>query len=125
MQIADAGDRALLVTLTGVSSAQLRAAAKALRNVSGVVAAIVGHQSVYVIGTTDRSAVTQAVENAHPESDAAPKQHRIEVSFGDADALDMADFLAKMRISREEFLRRVADLRRSVRYLGLRARFAY
>jgi len=100
MQIAAAGDRALLVTLPGVSSVQLRAAADALRNVTGVVTAIIGHQSVYVIGTTDRGAITQAIDTAGPTSAAVPKQHRIEVSFSDADALDMAEFLATIRTSR-------------------------
>jgi KipI family sensor histidine kinase inhibitor len=125
MQIAAAGDRALLVTLSGVSSVQLRAAADALRNITGVVAAIIGHESIYVIGTTDRGAIAQAIDDAHPTSVAVPKQHRIEVSFGDADALDLAEFLVTIRISRDEFLRRLPDIRLSVRYLGFRAGFAY
>jgi KipI family sensor histidine kinase inhibitor len=125
MQIAAAGDRALLISLPGASSAQLRAAADALRTVTGVIAAIVGHESIYVIGSTDRGAIAQAIDNIHPTSRGAPEQHGLEVSFGDADALDLTEFLARIEISRDEFLRRLADVRLSVRYLGFRAGFAY
>jgi KipI family sensor histidine kinase inhibitor len=125
MQIAAAADRALLVTLPGVSSVQLRAAADAMRDIAGVVAAIVGQESIHVIGTTDRDAVARAIENSRPASDSVPRQHRLEVSFADAYTLDLPEFLAATRLSGDEFLRRVADVHLSVRYLGFRAGFAY
>ena len=53
MQIAAAGDRALLLTIPNATSGRLRAAADRARTISGVVAAIVGHESIYVIGTGD------------------------------------------------------------------------
>jgi KipI family sensor histidine kinase inhibitor len=124
MQIAAAGDRALLVTLPGVSSARLRAAADRARAVAGVVAAIVGHQSLYVIGTADRAAISRAVDEAAIRAEPVA-QHRIEVSFHEEHALDLPDFLAHAHLSREEFLRRLPNLQLSVRYLGFRAGFSY
>ena len=125
MQITAAGDRALLVTLSGASSARLRAASVALRSVPGVVTAIVGHESLYVIGSTDRTAVTRAIDDAQNTPMSEGTHHRIEVSFADEHALDLREFLAAAHLSREEFLRRLADVRLSVRYLGFRAGFAY
>ena len=125
MQITAAGDRALLVTLSGASSARLRAASVALRSVTGVVTAIVGHESLYVIGSTDRAAVTRAIDDAENTPMSEGTHHRIEVSFADEHALDLREFLAAAHLSREEFLRRLADVRLSVRYLGFRAGFAY
>ena len=125
MQITAAGDRALLVTLSGASSARLRAASVALRSVPGVVTAIVGHESLYVIGSTDRAAVTRAIDDAQNTPMSEGTHHRIEVSFADEHALDLREFLAAAHLSREEFLRRLADVRLSVRYLGFRAGFAY
>jgi KipI family sensor histidine kinase inhibitor len=125
MQIATAGDRALLVTLSGASSARLRAASVALRGVPGVVAAIVGHESLYVIGSTDRTAVTRAIDDAQNTPVSEGTHHRIGVSFADEHALDLREFLAAAHLSREEFLRRLVDVRLSVRYLGFRAGFAY
>ncbi len=125
MQIAAAGDRALLVTLAGASSADLRAAAESVRGIAGVVAAIVGHESIYVIGTGGADAVRHALAVARA-ADARPvAHHRIEVSFDDAHALDVREFLAHVNASREEFLARLRSIRLSVRYLGFRAGFAY
>src|ERR1700737_92840 len=125
MQIATAGDRALLVTVSGGSRARLRAASVALRSVPGVVTAIVGHESLYVIGTTDRAAVTGAIDGAQNTSASKGAHHRIEVSFADEQALDLREFLAAAQLSREEFLRRLAHVRPPPRYLGFRAGFAY
>jgi KipI family sensor histidine kinase inhibitor len=125
MHIAAAGDRALLITLPGASSAHLRAAAERARDIAGVVAAIVGHESIYVIGTNDSAALQRAVERS-VASDAGPKKHhRIEVSFHDEHALDLADFLTHVHATREELLKRLPSIRLSVRYLGFRAGFAY
>ncbi len=125
MQIAAAGDHAVLVTLPGVSSAQLRAAADRTRALAGVMAAIVGHQSLYVIGTGDGAAVRRAIEETGTAAGEPITQHRIDVSFHHQHALDLGEFLAHIRLSREEFLRRLHDVRLSVRYLGFRAGFSY
>jgi len=125
MHIAAAGDRALLITLPGASSARLRAAAERARDIAGVVAAIVGHESIYVIGTSDAVALQRAVEQSVESETGAQKHHRIEVSFEDEHALDLRDFLAHVHATREEFLQRLPSIRLSVRYLGFRAGFAY
>jgi len=125
MHIAAAGDRALLITLPGASSAHLRAAAARAGDIAGVVAAIVGHESIYVIGTNDAAALQRAVEQS-VASEAGPQEHhRIEVSLEDEYALDLRDFLAHVHATREEFLTRLPSIRLSVRYLGFRAGFAY
>jgi len=93
MQIAPAGDRALLVTLPGASSAHLRAVSENARKIAGVVAAIVGHESVYVIGTSDADALRAAVDTAHASEIVSPRRHRIEVSFHESHALDLDEFL--------------------------------
>ncbi|HUJ14751.1 MAG TPA: carboxyltransferase domain-containing protein, partial [Thermoanaerobaculia bacterium] len=125
MQIAAAGDRALLLTVPGASSARLRAIAERSREIAGVVAAIVGHESVYVIGTSDADALRRAADAAI-EIDAGPQtRHRINVSFAEEHALDLGEFLSHVRLSREEFLRRVPAVTLSVRYLGFRPGWAY
>ena len=92
MQITAAGDRALLVTLSGASSARLRAASVALRSVPGVVTAIVGHESLYVIGSTDRAAVTRAIDDAENTPMSEGTHHRIEVSLPTSTRLICANF---------------------------------
>ena len=125
MHIAPAGDRALLVTLPDASAARVRAAAETVRTIAGVVAAIVGHESVYVIGTSDADAVRRAIDSAVVASSVATKRHRIAVSFHETHALDLAEFLSFVRISRDEFLQRIPSILLVARYLGFRAGFAY
>src|SRR5262249_49248736 len=125
MHIAPAGDRAVLVTLPGASAARVRSAAEGARAIAGVVAAIVGHESVYVIGTSDVDAVRRAIDSTRVSEAAATKHHRIEVSFHETHALDLSEFLRRVRVSPGEFLQRVPDVRLVVRYLGCRAGFAY
>src|SRR5882672_8058846 len=93
MHIAPAGDRALLVTLPGASAARVRSAAESVRAIAGVVAAIIGHESIYVIGTTDADAVRHAIDSAVTTNAAPPKRHRIEVSFHERHALDLSELL--------------------------------
>jgi KipI family sensor histidine kinase inhibitor len=125
MHIAPAGDRALLVTLPDASAARVRAAAESVRAIAGVVAAIVGHESVYVIGTSDADAVQRVIESAVVASSVATKRHRIAVSFHENHALDLAEFLSFVRISRDAFLQRIPSILLVARYLGFRAGFAY
>jgi KipI family sensor histidine kinase inhibitor len=125
MRIAPAGDRALLVTLPDASAARVRSAADSVRTIAGVVAAIIGHESIYVIGTNDVDAVRQAVESAVTTSSVPTKRHRIEVSFHESHALDLPVLLSLVHISRDEFLQRIPSIRLVARYLGFRAGFAY
>jgi KipI family sensor histidine kinase inhibitor len=125
MQIAAAGDRGLLVTLPGAPAARIRAAAESARKIDGVVAAIIGHESVYVIGTSDVDALRLAVESASAAESGPIRRHRIEVSFHESHALDLPEFLNFVHIYRDDFLHRVADVRLTARYLGFRAGFAY
>src|ERR1700687_924545 len=108
MQVAAAGDRALLLTLSGASAARLRAAAGAVRAIHGVVAAIIGHESVYVVGTTDRDAVISAVESAGEQSAGATSQHRIEVSFAPEHALDLDALVVRAEVARADVIARIA-----------------
>jgi KipI family sensor histidine kinase inhibitor len=125
MHIAPAGDRGLLVTLPGATSARMRAAADAIRAIDGVVAAIIGHESIYVIGSSDAAAVQNAVEASVASNEGPSKRHQIEVSFHESHALDLNDFLNHVGVSRDDFLSKIGSIGLSVRYLGFRAGFAY
>src|SRR5438874_11358643 len=81
MHIAPAGDRALLVTLPDASAARIRAAAESVRSIAGVVAAIIGHESIYVIGISDADAVHHAIEFAVTTNSAPKQRPQIEISF--------------------------------------------
>ena len=79
MHIAPAGDRALLLTIPGASASRLRAIAERARKIAGVVAAIIGHESLYVIGTNDADALRSAANVGESESKPG-KRHHINVS---------------------------------------------
>jgi allophanate hydrolase subunit 1 len=116
-----AGDNAELIELGEVSAAELHAAARVKRAEHGVLAVIVGHSSLYVVyagsagvppaGLTASRAVTLSAES---------REWRIPVVFDGADLPELLE-----RVSREEFLARIATLRLTVRYLGFRGGFAY
>lgn len=125
MSIAAAGDRALLVTLEGATARRLRAVADAIRRIDGVEAAIIGHESVYTIGTVDRDAVARAIANAGEADASAAKTHRVEVSFAPEHALDLDTLLARTGVPRDEVIARIAATPLTVRYLGFKAGFAY
>ncbi|HEX6160436.1 MAG TPA: carboxyltransferase domain-containing protein, partial [Thermoanaerobaculia bacterium] len=113
MKRAPAGDTAELIDLGNVTAAGLHAAAAEMRGQPGVVAVIPGHSSLYVIrGTAEAAGAPQAVRE--------PREHHLRVAF---DGPDLPELLS--RISREEFLARVATLRLTARYLGFRGGFAY
>lgn len=120
--VSRAGDRALLVDLgNDVSAAQLHGAAAAARGWAGVVACIVGHQTLYVV--FDREPV--AGELSGVGSRLSGRVHLVEVSFADEYALDLPAFLAHAGLTRDELLSRLPDVRLTARYLGFRAGFAY
>jgi allophanate hydrolase subunit 1 len=112
MHRAPAGDNAELIELGYVTAAELHAAAARVRAEHDVAACIVGHSSLYVIrGARDVSSAAAMRE---------PRELRIRVAF---DGEDLGALLT--RVSREEFLARVATLRLTARYLGFRGGFAY
>src|SRR3954453_630017 len=118
-KVTRAGDRGLLADFgAGVAAAELHARAAALRARTNVVACIVGQQSLYVIFTGEPSIAFDDV----PPSAFTPATHRIDVDFSGP---DLDEFLAHVRITRDDFLRRVPSLRLTARYLGFRAGFAY
>ena len=125
MRITAAGDRGLMVTLPGASAARLRAIAEASRRIEGVVAAIVGHESVYVIGTTDRDAMERAANDATEAKQGAIVRHEIEVSFAPEHALDFGDLIARADLPRDAIIDRISRLTLTVRYLGFLPGWGY
>ncbi len=122
MKIAPAGDLAVLIELGDVSATGLHAAAAAARDLPGVVACIVGHSSLYVVFNR-RPEISAFDAASHRQPTTGNRPHIIRVSF--AAAPDLDEFLARAHLAGDEFLRRVADLRLVVRYLGFRGGFAY
>jgi len=122
-EVSRAGDRALLIDLgAGVSAAELHAAAAAARGWAGVVACVVGHQSLYVVFENEVAVGTLAGSSLPT----ANRQLRtVEVSFADDYALDLPAFLAHANLTRESFLAQLSSVRLTARYLGFRAGFAY
>ena len=120
MRISRAGDHALLIDLGTIDAAELHARAVAMKRVPGVVACIVGAQSLYVVFDHE-PALTREIAPGEV-APAPPRSHTIDVKF---DGADLSEFLAAVAISRDAFLSRVAGLSLRARYLGFRAGFAY
>ena len=125
MQIAMAGDRALMATMPGAPASRLRAIAAGARKLDGALAAIVGHDSGYVIGTTDRDALAHIAQAATANATAPVTQHRVEVSFAPEYALDLADVITRAGATRETIIDRISRLTLTVRYLGFLPGWAY
>jgi len=126
LKLAPAGDRALLIDLGPVSARQLHAAAEGVRARPGVLACIVGQQSLYVI--CDEAVELDAWRELplpREGEGAPPQRHAIEVSFAEEYAPDLPELLRHAGIDRQTFLQLVASLRLTARYLGFRAGFAY
>jgi KipI family sensor histidine kinase inhibitor len=120
MQIAAAGDRALLATFDRITAADLRARAAAVRADPRVVACVVGHSSLLAVF---HDAPQREVFDVAGESiESAPRVHDVDVTF---DGADLDEFLATARITRDELLARIGSITLVARYLGFRAGFAY
>jgi KipI family sensor histidine kinase inhibitor len=118
-KVTRAGDRGLLADFgADVAAAELHARAAALRARTNVVACIVGQQSLYVVFNGEPSIDFDDV----PPVAFEPRTHVIDVDFSGP---DLAEFLAHVGISSDDFLQRVPSLRLTARYLGFRAGFAY
>jgi len=125
MQLAPAGDRAVLVELGDVTAAELHAANARVSAVPGVIRATPGHSSLYVVfeNGPDHDALKAALSRQPPTANRQPTPvHEIPVAF---DGADFSEFLAHVGITREEFLSRVVNVRLIARYLGFRGGFAY
>src|SRR4028119_1443616 len=125
MNLAPAGDRALLADLGEVSAAELHAANARVRAIPAVVQSIPGHSSLYVIfnDTPDPEALRRALQTADNQQPATSnKTHRIPVQF---DGEDLEELLTHAGMTRDHFLSRVNGLRLMARYLGFRGGFAY
>jgi allophanate hydrolase subunit 1 len=120
-KVTPAGDRALLVDLGDVSASELHAAAARVKASGNTLACITGHSSLYVIfrGKPD---LQWSRSSTRP---AMPVRHGLEVSFAGDDGLDLDEFLARTAVTVDAFLRHVAGLTLTARYLGFRAGFAY
>ncbi|HEX9162772.1 MAG TPA: carboxyltransferase domain-containing protein [Thermoanaerobaculia bacterium] len=128
MDIARAGDRAVLVQLDpAISAAELHAAGGRVRALPDVLASIVGHSSLYVICSRvpDVQRVRDAVSERVDRLTVSGYRLSVEVSFRDEYAPNLREFLRHARITRDEFLTRLRDLRLVVRYVGFRGGFAY
>jgi len=124
MQLAPAGDHALLLDLGDVTAEELHAANARALTVPGVTRSIPGHSSLYVIfeDTPNRDALTRALKGPPPEQRATPHTLHVPVAF---DGRDLAEFLEHATLPRDAFLARVDGLRLTARYLGFRGGFAY
>ena len=117
MNVARAGDRALLIDVGEVSARELHAYAAAARSEPGVVACTPGQRSLFVVfdHVPSLDFNLRATEVAF-----TPRVHEVEVRF---DGEDFAEFLSRVRITRDEFQRRIPRL--TARYLGFRGGWAY
>jgi allophanate hydrolase subunit 1 len=125
MQLAPAGDRAVLVDLGDVTAEELHAANERVRTVPGVVRSIPGHSSLYVIfaGPPDREALETALSRQPPTANRQPTAlHELPVAF---DGENFEELLTHAHLTREAFLSRVPSVRLIARYLGFRGGFAY
>ena len=118
-----AGDRGSLVVVPDATAAWLRAAAERVRACDGVEACIIGESSLLVIG--GGSSWQPALSFDATSDVAAPRVHRIAVSFAPQHALDLDEVLARINVTLEVFIERMRGLRLTVRYLGFRAGFGY
>ena len=117
MNVARAGDRALLIDVGEVSARELHAYAASARRGPGVIACTPGQRSLFVV--FDHSPSLDF--NLHADDLAfTPRVHDVEVRF---DGENFNEFLAHSRITREEFMRRIPRL--TARYLGFRGGWAY
>jgi KipI family sensor histidine kinase inhibitor len=125
MQIALAGDRAVLIDLGDVTAEELHAANARVQAVPGVVRSTPGHSSLYVIfeSIPDRDALMTALSSPGSGQRATGSAvHKVPVVF---DGPDLEELLAHAHITRDEFLARIPTIRLIARYLGFRGGFAY
>src|SRR5205807_834542 len=96
----------------------------ALKGAARVIAAVVGHESLLVVcdAEPDRAAIVERLKTAGEGAGLETRTHQFRVAF---DGVDFDEFLARVGITRGDFLARVHDVRLTVRYLGFRGGFGY
>ena len=118
VEIAPAGDRALLVTLPDATPHALQQLSNALRADPHVLAAIVGHSSIYVVFDGPASVENVGRALSPPPGRAESPSYVIPVKFK---SVDFPDFAPRA----PDFLSRIETFTLTARYLGFRAGFAY
>jgi KipI family sensor histidine kinase inhibitor len=110
-----------------LSAGSMAAAARALEERPGVVAAIQGDSSLLVMLDSDRSIdIEQAIEEASKlPPPLSGRHHRIPLRIEAEDAPDLDLVLRQCGLDREAWLEELQQLRLRVRFLGFRAGFAY
>ncbi|HEX7190013.1 MAG TPA: carboxyltransferase domain-containing protein [Thermoanaerobaculia bacterium] len=117
MNVARAGDRALLIDLGEVTAHELHAYAAAARREPSVIDCTPGQRSLFVVFDHEPSLdFNLRADDVSFE----PRVHEVEVRF---DGEDIGEFLAHARVTRPEFERRIPRL--TARYLGFRGGWAY
>jgi allophanate hydrolase subunit 1 len=128
LNIAQAGDRAVLVSFETISAADLRGRAAQVQRLPGFLKAIVGHSSLYVVfdRPPDEGLIGKAMA-APLDPSIAPSVRRqvITVSFHESYGPDLPALLRQAGLTRDAFLARVSGIRLEARYLGFRGGFAY
>ncbi len=123
MNVLPAGDHAMLVEFDrNIAAADLHAAAQSVRTLDGVLACIVGASSLYVVFMNDPPKLDLSRAIARTSE---PATHTIFVSFRDEYAPELREFLSLTKQTKDEFLKRLSQLRLVVRYLGFRGGYAY
>ena len=120
MQLAAAGDRAVLIELGNVSAAELHGFAASVRAAPDVVACIPGHSSLYVI-FAGRPGPIGPIRPIRPIGPLG-RRSRFRVAFNGA---DLDEFLHCTNQTREQFISRIREVTLTARYLGFRGGFAY
>jgi len=118
VEIAPAGDRALLVTLPEATPHELQERSAALRADPRVLAAIVGHSSIYVILNGPAPVWDRLSSLSSGAQAGKPALHVVPVSFNGP---DFPDFISRA----PDFFDRLPSVKLTARYLGFRAGFAY
>lgn len=126
---APAGDLAVRIAVGAIETRELVAIAREAEAREEVAAAIPAAESIVVlfregIGHAARRRALDALSGAGAE-EAAPRSHRIEVSFRGDDAPDLPLLLSQAGLGRASFLSALERLSLRVRFLGFRPGFAY
>lgn len=125
-------DDGLLVAFDSIGFEELHGLASEVRSLDGVAATITGHASLLVLaGPSAGVAAIRAeiesilVRGIRPRVATSVEKHALEVDFSAEHAPDLPQLLEHARLSRDEFLARVATLPLRARYLGFLPGFAY
>lgn len=131
LDIAPAGDRAILIELGDVSIGELHGAAALARSLSTSGACVVGYSTLLVVFASgeESDAFVQRFRDAHVAMPATtlgpPRVVEVPVSFALEDAPDLPALLEHASLSRGEAIAQLQALHFRARFLGFRPGFAY